>query len=315
MFGGIYVCLVQYHRYWANPIVVSVERDFHAWNGTLPSLTFCYLDNLSPENADDYINRTWHVTQESSSTDDDGDTEKYLYYKEFLSLLLDANIYNLPALQKFSADATLKDLDLQVAIRTILSERDHYVSSFDNDLDLVPRAILTERGLCYTVNSMQADIMPLADTISEGNNNQTTSPIGCNFMQDQCFLKLDIYGFNTSIAIHSPYEPIRYENYFYELADDSDIVAAFKLLETTNDDLVRDLTLAQRKCLFYDEPQEEKEEQIMRAERLLRGDSDAGGKSSANSVYSQNLCLLKCRANRAVSLCGCKPHFYSRLIG
>lgn len=303
MFGGIYVCLLQYHRYSANPIVVSVERDFHAWNGTLPSITFCYLDNLSPENTDDYINRTWHITQESS-TDADGDTEKYLYYKEFLSVLLETNIYNLPELLSYSADATLKDLDLLVVIKTILNEHDHYVNSFEKDLD--PAPIITERGVCYTVNSMQTDFMSL----SGGNNNKTTNtPIGCNFMQDQCFMKLDIFGFNTSIAIHSPFEPIRYENFFYELSHDADIVTAFKLLETINDESVRDLTFAQRKCLFYDEPQER-----MRAETVPGGDSIAVGKS-VNSIYSQNLCLLKRRAERAVSLCGCKPHFYSRLIG
>lgn len=50
---------------------------------------------------------------------------------------------------------------------------------------------------------------------------------------------------------------------------------------------LRSLTVAQRKCLFYDE--------------LIGGIRG----------YNVNVCRMKCRAEAAIKLCGCKPHFYS----
>lgn len=49
---------------------------------------------------------------------------------------------------------------------------------------------------------------------------------------------------------------------------------------------LRALSRSQRKCLFYDE-----------SEATFPG-------------YNVNLCRLKCHAEEAIKLCGCRPHFY-----
>lgn len=298
MLCGIYVCLVQLNRYQANPSVVSVERDFYDWNGTLPSITFCYADNLSADKADEYLRATWNAEE---------DTEKYLYYKEFLSLLVNSNIYNFSEMLSYLDDPSLVRLDLEATIKLLISEHDHYVSSFVKDTDLTtPRAIQTERGICYTVNSVQSDIFSSSSSSpSPSQVTNKTDPILCNFVQDQCFMKLDIFGFNTSIAVHSFHELLRFETFLYQVGHDDEMATTFKLLQTINDDLVRDLKFTQRKCLFYDESHRD----VM----VAGGQGRSGRRAidgTSNSVYSLNLCLLECRMESAIALCGCKPHFY-----
>lgn len=294
MICGGYVCLVQYRRYQANPTVVSVERDFYGWNGTLPAFTFCYSDALHQDTADEFILNHWHVTEEL-------DVARYQHYREFITLLVDATVFNFAGLLSYLDDPTLNGTDLDWIINALVRERDHYVSSFVKDEELmIPRPILTETGICYTVNSRQ--LKSLRDEDETETTTALDSPIECNFLQEQCFMKLDVFGSNVSLAIHSFYEPIRYETFFYELGHDDEIVATFRLLQTVNDAAVRELTHAQRKCLYYEEE--------------MNLDSTPDQRNSGASVvdgfpfYSLNLCLLKCRAEKALSLCGCRPHFY-----
>lgn len=320
MLCGIYVCWLQYRRYLANPAVVSVERDFYDWNGTLPSLTFCYRDNnLQLDKADEFIERTWNLSAEIAEHN-----ETHHYYLEFLNLLTEADIYTVGELLRFQEDPTLQRLDLAETIKSVISDHDHYVSSFDRDWELAPQRVQTERGICYTVNSVQQDFPhQLSSSSSSSLRTNKTAPLQCNFIQDQCFMKLDVFGFNASVAIHSFYEPVRYETSFYELGHVDEIVTTFKLLETINDGLVRELTYPQRKCLFYEEtegvPQEKGKERnpLVEGEEVEEDVVVTGGSQRAITVdeggiaiYSLNLCLLKCRAEVAIALCGCKPHFY-----
>ena len=49
---------------------------------------------------------------------------------------------------------------------------------------------------------------------------------------------------------------------------------------------LRDLQIQQRKCLFYDESNENL------------------------PVYSVNICNSICKAQQAIAMCGCRPYFY-----
>lgn len=53
--GVLYTCRYQWNRYVANPTVISLERDYRSWNGTLPSVTLCYLNKIDPSKADQFI--------------------------------------------------------------------------------------------------------------------------------------------------------------------------------------------------------------------------------------------------------------------
>lgn len=270
--GGIYTCSVQYERYVARPTVVSLERDAHDWNGTLPGVTFCYQDNLSSEIAQEFILDKWNVTPND---------ERFEYYSEFLNVLHKTTINSLGDLAAYYEDGDLNFLDFLAVIHHLLVDFDHYLSGFDRSHPLIGRPIITERGICYSANSVKSGLISL----DPKDRNNVTEPLLCNY-QNQCVIKVDFYGFNISIAVHSPFELVTHESFFYDLGHIEEITATYKLLQTVNEDSVRDLSLQQRKCLFNDEAVE--------------------GLPS----YSVNLCLMKCRVDVAVSLCGCKPFFY-----
>lgn len=281
---GLYVCHVQYSRYRARPTVVSLERDFHNWNGTLPSITFCYSENVPGSQIEQVIRDNWGV----NLTEDE-----YKYYEDFLTVLLNADLISLNALEPFYGDPKLRDVDFLATIAKLVSPREQYVSAFERNAKLEAVPVITERGLCYTVNSVQSQLFALTQTRGDAVDlTDPFQPVKCNFVKSQCFIKLDVYGFNATISIHSPMEPIRYELFAYQMGHIDEITALYMLLETINDDAVRALNVLQRKCLFHDEP-------------------NAG----PLPMYSVNLCLLHCRAKMAVSLCHCKPHFYPFIQG
>lgn len=58
--GIIYTCTYQWNRYAANPTVISLERDYRSWNGTLPAITICYAIRVDPKKADIYIRKLVH---------------------------------------------------------------------------------------------------------------------------------------------------------------------------------------------------------------------------------------------------------------
>lgn len=56
--GGVYYAgQTQWFRYTVNPTVISLERDFRSWNGTLPAMTLCYFSKVDPEKAEAFIQR------------------------------------------------------------------------------------------------------------------------------------------------------------------------------------------------------------------------------------------------------------------
>lgn len=54
-YGTFYTCNVQWNRYVAHPTVISLERDYRSWNGTLPAITLCYSGKVNASKAERYI--------------------------------------------------------------------------------------------------------------------------------------------------------------------------------------------------------------------------------------------------------------------
>ena len=53
--GAYLTCATQWYRYDANPTVVSLEKDYRSWNGSLPAFTLCYENKLNVEKAAAFI--------------------------------------------------------------------------------------------------------------------------------------------------------------------------------------------------------------------------------------------------------------------
>lgn len=55
--GVFYMWYNQWARYKANPTVISLERDYRHWNGTMPAATFCYSVKFDRAKVVEFIQR------------------------------------------------------------------------------------------------------------------------------------------------------------------------------------------------------------------------------------------------------------------
>lgn len=61
IFFAFHISSKQYSRYIASPTVISLERDYREWNGTLPAITICYHKRIDEKKAEELIYRFWNV--------------------------------------------------------------------------------------------------------------------------------------------------------------------------------------------------------------------------------------------------------------
>lgn len=165
----------------------------------------------------------------------------------------------------------------------------------------------------------------------QGSGNHST-PLTCYYHLFICIMKLELNDPTIRYTIHSPFDVISDESIFIEIGPTEEIQHTFMLSETTwvkswwshqvtmtkrklayhsnslvhvahlNDkefkfttwifnfsahEKLKKLSVHQRKCLFYDE-------------EFMPGIVG----------YNVNFCKLKCRAEAALKLCNCRPHFY-----
>uniref|UniRef100_A0A1B0FV54 Putative sodium channel protein nach rhagoletis zephyria n=1 Tax=Lutzomyia longipalpis TaxID=7200 RepID=A0A1B0FV54_LUTLO len=304
--GAISIGSNQLGRYNANPTVISLERDYHDWNGTMPAVTFCYVDRLSPEAVEVFLETKWNITPSH---------KEYPFFSRFIESVSNISVMNLQAFDEFAFDEQLRSADFLEITKAAFDEFafdeqlrsadfleitkavvpifEQYISNFDRtaQLDAVP--IVTEKGLCYSVNSPLTPIFSVANRKPHQENEiPVREPLSCKYTKNQCFLKIDVYGFRlSSVFVHSPFEIPLGDTQAPSLEPTDEITATYRIIETTADDSVRELSVSQRNCLFYDE-------------KIRRLPS-----------YSLNLCTMECRARAALNACGCKPFFYPFVQG
>ncbi|XP_059614883.1 sodium channel protein Nach-like [Phlebotomus argentipes] len=275
--GAIVIANIQFTRFMANPTVISLERDYHDWNGTMPAVTFCYANRLTTEAVEFFLEEKFNVTPSD---------QDFFYFYEFVEAVVNISILNLRALDEFAYDERLQDTSFLEITQFVVPVFEQYISSFDKTVQLDAVPIITEKGLCYSVNS------PLSHLLAVEQDHRIRKPLSCKFSISQCFLKIDVYGFQlSSVFVHSPFEVPLADTLSFAMEPTDEITSTYKIVETIADDSLRELSVRQRKCLFQDEQ--------------IRG----------LPSYSVNLCLMECRAAAALHFCSCKPFFYPFIEG
>lgn len=141
----------QYERYVANPTVISLERDYREWNGTLPAITICYHKRIDDKKAKALIERVWNVTEVD---------ENFGYFMDYIRMIVYVN-ESFKDVEKYENDKRLEGismLDVAIEVHPVLNS---VVSSFDTSAEFVLNEVVTEKGICYTVNSV---LWPLLST-------------------------------------------------------------------------------------------------------------------------------------------------------
>ncbi|CAO1321716.1 unnamed protein product [Diamesa tonsa] len=268
----------QLDRYDANPTVISLERDYRDWNGTLPALTYCYDQRIDNVRAQYLIKRLWNI--ESSD-------EEFSYFMDYITTVVNSSIDSFINFNRFANDKRFEFLDMLTVAREVHPAISAVVTGFNPTADTPLVEIITEKGICYSLNAI------LSATILSTNKQlqQIADPITCSFKKTQCFMKLEVFDPTVFFVVHSPFEVVTQNSQYIHMGLTDEIENTYDIVETTASMTLRPLSIIQRKCLFYDE-------------------------SDANlQVYNVNVCKLTCRAKAALQLCGCRPYYYPFING
>lgn len=150
-YAAFSISSTQYERYVANPTVISLERDYREWNGTLPAITICYHKRIDENRAKEMIKKLWNL----SETDED-----FQYFYNFIKTIVYIN-ENFKDINRFTNDRRLDEIDLLALARDVHPIFNSVVTSFDSSIEFKLNEVVTEKGICYTVNSV---LWPLMST-------------------------------------------------------------------------------------------------------------------------------------------------------
>ncbi|CRK95678.1 CLUMA_CG009136, isoform A [Clunio marinus] len=280
--GVFFVGNKQMERYTANPTVISLERDFRLWNGTIPALTFCYQNRFDEVKATNLIKLFWNIS---------ADDAEFPYFLNYVRMVVNASISSLNTFKRYSVDKRLEAFDMFLVARDVHPENVATISGFDPNLKLLFNKVMTEKGICFTVNSIILNSGIATNEVEKVQNQTSNQLVTCSYITNQCNMRLEISNKTVKYSFHSPYETVTEYSIFSEMGTTEEVEITLNIVETMASPILRSLSAIQRRCLFYDES------------------------ISGLEGYSVSICIQKCRAEAAISLCGCKPHFYSFLNG
>ncbi|KAG4069556.1 hypothetical protein HA402_006922 [Bradysia odoriphaga] len=251
---------------WMRQAIVIIKVGFYIFKESIRSFTE-ELDKASETTG------KWNVSESD---------EDYEYYLDFIKTVVNTDIATLEDYLKFDRDDRLENIDLYEMTMMVRRERNHRTILFDNSFPVDERQVMTEQGLCFSVNG------PIT-TLLESNARKIRKfgkPLTCNFVKDQCYLKVIVYEEEATVSILSPYEVPVYDRPRYEIKNSEESFAAYRVVETIVEDGLENLSIEQRKCVFLDE---------------MIGDK---------AIYTGNMCFMHCRISLAMELCHCVPHHY-----
>ncbi|KAI8123537.1 Sodium channel protein Nach [Lucilia cuprina] len=291
-------------RYYTKSTVVGLERDFHYWNTTMPSVTICPLIRLDIKLFNEYCRL--------HNLNSDKERHEFFEFMEKLANSTYINFQNIPNNQ--TIDLILDRLnitpdkymeliynltgDTSIKYRNDLDDVADKIRSTTGDFIIETRQILTEYGLCYMTNTMLSEkftslyliwgeypvneIRDLKTTLQVKQSSYFDSDVSYNFLG---FNDRPIDGF-----LHSSYEIMQVDHnlgYTNEsLQVDVDCIEII-----TEEGFESGASVEQRKCRFQHE-----------------------SNLTHYPVYTRNLCLQECRLNLVYKTCKCIPHFYPNRI-
>ncbi|XP_066246989.1 acid-sensing ion channel 5-like [Euwallacea similis] len=278
-FLGYYFVKSSVDHYFANPTVVTIEKDFRNWENPFPAVTACYVERVDLEKAQDYIQMTWGITNTSSD---------FNHYLDFVKVVSNLTYATLHTLDKFKSNRTLNSTDWLSLIKYVHPTLNGALVTFQTKSKPDWEFAITELGLCFTLNSRFTQLL------SPEKKSLKSENLKCHYLNGLCYARYDS---NRDMPlfyhVHSPLEVIHATSESPILLGRSqEYEINYKLAETYSLGDIRYLSPQQRKCRFEDEPL-----------------------SDQIPAYSIGLCFMECRYRLAMERCGCRPFFYNFLEG
>lgn len=151
-YGAYRISSKQYERYVANPTVISLERDYRDWNGTLPAISVCYHKRVDEARAASLIKRLWSV---------DKIDDEFQYFMDYVKAVVNINESN-SKFNRYVNDKRLEYINMLTIAKEVHPVINSVISSFDTNAEFAMNEIITEKGVCYSVNSI---LSPLISTV------------------------------------------------------------------------------------------------------------------------------------------------------
>ncbi|XP_039447527.1 sodium channel protein Nach-like [Culex pipiens pallens] len=228
--SSIYLVALFWVRYLTNPTVISLDRNYHEWNATFPSLTVCFHDRLNLTARDALTNRV-----------NPKDPAKF---KRFLATLAEAHLFRLEQLIEFDE---YSDLDLKSVLNQISNVVDAEVV-LENGLKAKLHRVITDLGICYTFNSAILQFLsvePLSD------EDLRSGLVEISIIERDTAATLSNLTSNGDIYYHGPFEaPTVLKKLLVKTAVSSFLTMTFKPVTVTADSTIENLYVQQRNCRF-----------------------------------------------------------------
>lgn len=138
------ISMSQYARYVANPTVISLERDYRDWNGTLPAISVCYHRRVDEKRAISLIKRLWNI---------DRNDDEFSYFMDYVKAVVYINESN-SKFNRFVNDKRLEYINMLTIAKEVHPVINSAISSFDTNAEFLMTEVITEKGICYSVNSI-----------------------------------------------------------------------------------------------------------------------------------------------------------------
>ncbi|KAF6200688.1 hypothetical protein GE061_005132 [Apolygus lucorum] len=276
-YGAYFFAQSTLRRYSESPTVISLERNYKDWNTTFPSATICPSTKIQPDLSEAMISKWFGKVDNTSEI------------VEWLDALARANYENFDQLT--IEDRIPSSMYLKVLTETAFKLS--YVVSNSNSESGTMIQTMTERGICYTFNSVVAMYNnPEYWMNNDWAVNMSVNIFKGNPLEGDIFAQVMELNSGYTVNIHSPFEvPDVSTVYQTSLANfymSIDVTA----MSTVSTEETRSLSTTQRKCRFLEE-----------------------SNLKTTPVYSYNQCRSECRMMLAYKLCKCIPFFHRPIDG
>ncbi|XP_017488629.1 PREDICTED: sodium channel protein Nach-like [Rhagoletis zephyria] len=275
---ALVIIMSLWEKFQTNPTITGLDTDFHNQNVVFPTTIVCPEIPFDHDKAYDFAYRTLSNYDHPTAT----------MIAPFLELLTSLNFDNINeanALAQAIPENVLKEMNLReaafkarVSCESTLTEckyRDEPIpccTHFDT--------VYTEHGMCFAFNSRFK---------SETKEDVSGAAPHDLYETDKKWALFFIPNGTANVFIFSNEEYFgRDFNAQIEWEDNQKVEARISKKNTYTTDDARQLTIGQRKCIFYDE---------VKLQYFPEG-------------YTFSSCMTECRMKRAIKLCKCNPPFY-----
>lgn len=111
----------------------------------MPAITLCYHNRIDEVKAQRLIKRFWNI----ESNDDE-----YSHFLDYVKMVTNATIASFGNFNRFADDKRLEFVDMLLIARETHPDMNTIVSSFDPNFNPEIIEVITEIGICYSINSI-----------------------------------------------------------------------------------------------------------------------------------------------------------------